>query len=150
MRIKSIVLKHGFYENREDSFVMSSNDWLVVVIRSTTFNRLFVSTTNYHLRAVFFSEATLLGVTENKTLVLNRLSRRRYMGIKKTYTKATNKRLEYELLENSSYNEPQKRVKRFYKTTHNEKPFPLLWEWLMIMIVSEDLSKISHSFKNRI
>ena len=34
----------------------------VVVIKSTTFNRPFVSTTNYHLRALFFSEATLLGV----------------------------------------------------------------------------------------
>ena len=42
MRIKSIVLKDGFYENREDSFVRSSNVWLVVV-RSTTFNRLFIS-----------------------------------------------------------------------------------------------------------
>ena len=68
------------------------------------------------------------------------------MGIKKTYIKATNKRLKYELLENSSYNEPQKRVKRFYKTTHNEKPFPLLWEWLMIVIVNEDLCKNSPLF----
>ena len=40
MRIKSIVLKHAFYENREDSFVRSSNVCLVVVTRSTTFNVL--------------------------------------------------------------------------------------------------------------
>ena len=79
--------------------------------------------------------------------MVNRLSRRRYMGIKKTYTKATNKRLKYEVLENSSYNEPQKRVKRFYKTKHNEKTFSLLCEWLMIVIVNEDLSKNSPLFK---
>ena len=77
---------------------------------------------------------------------MNRLSRRRYMGLK-TNTKGTNKRLKYERLENSSYSEPQKRVKRFYKTTHNEKTFPLLWEWLMIMIVNEDLPKHSPLFK---
>ena len=79
--------------------------------------------------------------------MVNRLSRGRYMGIKNTYTKATNKRLKCELLENSSYNEPQKRVKRFYKTILKEKPFPLLWEWLMITIVNEDLSENSSLFK---
>ena len=48
----------------EDSFVSTSNVWLVVAKGTTTFNRqsLFFSTTEYHLRALFFPEATLLGV----------------------------------------------------------------------------------------
>ena len=57
--------------------------------------------------------------------MVNRLSRRCYMRIKKTYTKATNKRLQNELLEKSSYNELQEGQK-ILQNHAQQKAFPII------------------------